>query len=113
MGEPQSISSERLDRQVGARSDQPPAFDNRAETLLTPEEAAGYLKVSAEQVRSLIRRGILTATNVGTGSKRPLYRIKHQSLEDFLADRTTDSASSTVRRFKQRPPVPDFFPQLG
>lgn len=43
--------------------------------LLTPEEAARRLKVTAEQVRSLIRRGELAAINVGTGPKRPLYRI--------------------------------------
>lgn len=86
--------------------------ERRAEPLLTPEEAADYLKVSAEQVRSLIRRGLLSATNVGTGTKRPLYRINREALDDFLADRTKDSGSSAVRRFKPRPPVPDFFPQL-
>ena len=84
----------------------------RAEALLTPEEAAAYLKVSAEQVRSLIRRGLLPATNVGTGSKRPLYRIKRQALEDFLTDRTQESGSTSVRRFRPRPPVRDFFSQL-
>ena len=50
------------------------------EHLLTPDEAALRLRVSAEQVRALIRRGKLSAVNVGGGSKRPLYRITEQAL---------------------------------
>ncbi len=82
------------------------------DTLLTPHEAAEYLKVSAEQVRSLIRRGLLPAINISTGSKRALYRIKREALDDFLADRSAGSTSSCARRFKPRPPVRDFFPGL-
>lgn len=80
--------------------------------MLTPDEAAQYLKVSAEQVRSLIRRGLLSAVNVSTGSKRALYRIKRAALDDFLSDRSAGVKPSLARRFKPRPPVQDFFPQL-
>jgi excisionase family DNA binding protein len=83
-----------------------------ADAMLTPDEAAQYLKVSTEQVRSLIRRGLLAAVNLGTGSKRPLYRIKRNALEDFLSDRSAGTTPSRPQRFKPRPPVQDFFPGL-
>jgi len=44
-----------------------------------------------EQVRNLIRHGRISAVNVGTGKKRPLYRIKQQALDDFLNDSCQDS----------------------
>ena len=80
--------------------------------MLTPDEAARYLKVSAEQVRSLIRRGLLPAVNVSTGSKRALYRIKRETLDEFLTERSAGVRTSFARRFKLRPPVQDFFAQL-
>jgi len=81
------------------------------EDLLTPDEAAKRLKVTAEQVRSLIRKGQLAAINVGTGPKRPLYRITSQALHDFLAQRWRPGP--VVRRLAKRPPpVPDHFPDL-
>ena len=79
--------------------------------LLTPDEAAGRLKVTAEQVRSLIRKGQLAAINVGTGSKRPLYRITPQALEDFLT-RRWQPGRALRRPTKRRPPVHDHFPNL-
>ena len=80
--------------------------------LLTPEEAANELKVSAEQVRALIRTDRLPAINVGTGKKRPLYRITRQDLEDFLTDRYQPHRGRRQRRFRRLPPVEDHFPEL-
>lgn len=81
------------------------------EGLLTPNEAAERLKVTAEQVRSLIRKGHLAAINVGTGPKRPLYRITSQALQDFLSRRLRPG-SSLHRPARRPPPVQDHFPDL-
>lgn len=89
-----------------------PPFDLAASELLTPEEAAKKLKVTAEQVRALIRNGRLPAINLGTGKKRPLYRITRQDLEDFLTDHYQPQRSHRRRRFKRLPPVEDHFPKL-
>ncbi len=83
-----------------------------ANQLLTPEEAARELKVSAEQVRALIRKGRLPAVNLGTGKKRPLYRITRQDLEDFLMHRYQPQRGRPHRRFRRLPPVEDHFPKL-
>lgn len=94
-----------------ADSPEPPA-DPSAD-LLTPEEVGARLRVTAEQVRSLIRRGELAALNVGTGAKRPLYRITPQALQGFLARRWQPGpAVRTRRRSKPLLPVPDFFAGL-
>lgn len=82
------------------------------EELLTPAEAAAKLKVTAEQVRALIRTGQLAAINVGTGQKRPLYRITPQALADFLGRRHQHGLAIKPNRFKRLPPVPDLFPHL-
>lgn len=82
------------------------------EKLLTPSQAADYLAVTPEQVRNLIRRGRLSATNVGTGTKRPLYRIRQQALEDFLNRRWQSDSIVNKKKFKRLAPVRDFFPHL-
>ena len=82
------------------------------EHLLTPNQAAAYLNVTAEQVRSLIRKGQLSATNVGTGTKRPLYRITEQALNDFLTRRWHPGLATQRKKFKRLAPTPDFFPGL-
>lgn len=80
--------------------------------LYTPGEVAQQLRVTAEQIRCLIRTGKLAAINVGTGPKRPLYRITPEAVEEFLARRAqqAEPVSSMNRRL---PTVPDFFPDLG
>ncbi|MHC4682220.1 MAG: helix-turn-helix domain-containing protein [Planctomycetota bacterium] len=82
------------------------------ERLLIPSQAADLLGVTPEQVRKLIRRGDLSATNVGTGMKRPLYRIQKQALEGFLSSRCQSDATVPKKKFKRLAPVPDFFPHL-
>ena len=80
--------------------------------LLTPGEVARYLHVSPEQVRTLIRKGQIAASNVGAGSKRPLYRMTQQALDDFLDRRWRPSPAIRKKKFKQFAPAPDFFPHL-
>lgn len=80
--------------------------------LLTPNDVASKLKVTTEQVRSLIRKGQLSAVNVGTGTKRPLYRISQQALNDFLNYKQKPNSVIQKKRFKQLAPTLDFFPGL-
>jgi excisionase family DNA binding protein len=80
--------------------------------LLTPEETAERLKVSAEHVRALIRSGRLSAVNIGTGLKRPLYRIPASALGDFLSSSHQPAHTTRLPRFKRLPPVEDHFPHL-
>ena len=83
-----------------------------AEELLTPDEAARRLKVTAEHVRALIRSGRLSAINIGTGPKRPLYRIPASALGEFLSSRHHAGGTTRPRRSKRLPPVEDHFPHL-
>ena len=80
--------------------------------LLTPNEAATKLKVTPEQIRCLIRKGQLSAVNVGTGPKRPLYRITQQALDDFLNHRYKPTRTIHKKKFRRLAPAPDFFPDL-
>ncbi len=82
------------------------------DALLTPEDAAKRLKVTAEQIRSLIRKRQLPAINVGTGKKRPLYRITAAALEEFLSSRCQFASQGSTRRLRRPPPVRDHFPNL-
>jgi len=80
--------------------------------FLTPKEVSSRLKVTPEQVRSLIRHGRMSAVDVGTGVKRPLYRIPERALDDFLNHRVLPNSLTHIRKAKRLPPVPDFFPHL-
>ena len=82
------------------------------EPLLTPNEASIILKVTSEQVRNLIRRGQISAINVGTGKKRPLYRITNRALNDFLSSRYKPGPATQNKKFRQLDPVRDFFSDL-
>ena len=80
--------------------------------LLTPSDVAEYLHVSPEQVRTLIRKGQIAATNVGAGSKRPLYRVTQKDLDNFLNRMWCPGPAIRKRKFKRLAPAPDFFPHL-
>ena len=82
------------------------------EPLLTPDEAAKRLRVTAEQVRNLIKKGQLGAINVGTGPKKPRYRITLTALQEFLNRRWQLGTATQTRRTKQRQFVRDHFPDL-
>ena len=92
------------------RSDQDPNLGQ--DQLLTPNEAATKLKVTPEQIRSLIRKGQLSAVHVGTGTKRPLYLITQQALNYFLNHRWQPGLATQRKKFKRLAPAPDFFPGL-
>ena len=80
--------------------------------LSTPEDVAEILRVTAEQVRCLIRKRELAAINVGTGSKRPLYRITQQALQEFFSRRWQPGPAVRPRPSRRHPPVRDHFPDL-
>jgi excisionase family DNA binding protein len=80
--------------------------------LMTPAEVAEKLRVTAEQVRILIRKGRISATNVGTGSKRPLYRISQKAFDEFLIQGSLPKQPMQKKKFTRLPPSPDFFPDL-
>ncbi len=92
------------------RSDQ--NLNLEQDQLLTPNEAATKLKVTPEQIRCLIRKGQLSAVNVSTGPKRPLYRITQKALTDFLSRRWQPGLVTQRKKFKRLAPAPDFFPGL-
>ncbi len=97
---------------------QSPSRDNeqqaptKAQLFLTPEEVSIRLRVTAEQVRNLIREGRISAVNVGAGKKRPLYRIGQQALDDFLDNSRQRNQPGTRKKFRRLPHGPDFFPDL-
>ena len=86
-----------------------PSADGR---LLTPSEVAARLRVTAEQVRCLIRTGQLAAVNVGAGAKRPWYRITPDAVNDFLTRRGQLAPQARPSSPRRLPPVPDRFPSL-
>jgi excisionase family DNA binding protein len=80
--------------------------------LLTPGEVADRLRVTAEQVRCLIRTGQLAAVNVGAGTKRPCYRITPDAVAEFLARRAQPAPATRRPPPRRFAPVPDDFPNL-
>ena len=79
---------------------------------MTPDEVADRLRVTGEKVRQLIRSGRLEAMNIGTGQKRPLYRIHPNDLEAFLDNSCQHNIHQRRKRFRRLPHVQDFFPDL-
>jgi excisionase family DNA binding protein len=80
--------------------------------LLTPNDVAIRLNVTAEQVRSLIRSGRLQAVNVGTGKKRPLYRLSAIAVDEFIKNGSSNKEHNGHRAIRRLPRIPDFFPEL-
>ena len=60
-------------------------YNNHME-LLTPEEAAAILKLSAFTVRKLLRNGTLPGIKIGGGKE---WRIYRSDLESYLASQRT------------------------
>ncbi len=57
---------------------------------LTPPEIAKHLRIKAEKVLTWIRSGELRTFNVATKQGgRPLWRVKPDDLETFIAKRST------------------------
>lgn len=54
--------------------------------LLTVNETAGWLKVSKQHVRNLIKTGKLAAARVRVGATKEMYRIRLADLEQFMME---------------------------
>ncbi|MFC4454876.1 helix-turn-helix domain-containing protein [Deinococcus sonorensis] len=55
---------------------------------ITTADAAALIGVNLDQVQALIRRRKLPAINVSSGT-RPVYRLKHSDVLDFIERRST------------------------
>lgn len=75
------------------------SFPNR---LLTVDEVADDLRVSAQQVRNLVRSGDLKFINVGRGLAKAHLRFEPQALEDFKDNRRKEECRSTDAPAKRR-----------
>ena len=79
---------------------------------LTPPEIAKVLRVSHEKLLGWIRRGELTAVNVGNGN-RPRFRISPESLDAFLRQREVQPLPRVTPRRRQQPTGGPLDPSLG
>ncbi len=68
------------------------------DSFLTPPEIAKLLRVSPDTVLGWIRRAELRAVNVGSGMKRPRYRVSRASLDEFLRLREVQPPAPFRRR---------------
>jgi excisionase family DNA binding protein len=66
--------------------------------MLSVKDVAARLRISLEQVLTLIRSGALKASNVGLGIKRPRWRISESDLQAFLDKRAPKPARPKNRR---------------
>jgi excisionase family DNA binding protein len=80
--------------------------------FLTPPEIAKLLRVSPEKILGWIRRGELTAVNVGNGF-RPRYRVSPDNLDAFLKSRQVQPPPKRLRRPPQPPEGGPIDPVLG
>ena len=55
--------------------------------LLTLDQAAAYLNVTADQVTAFVQDGELQYINVGRGKRKPRIRITKQDLDEFIEQR--------------------------
>jgi len=67
---------------------------------LTPPELARIYRVDIHTVLAWIRNGQLRAVNVGSGTKRPRWRIDPADVAVFEAARTAQPSPPTQRRKK-------------
>ncbi len=67
---------------------------------LTPPELAKVLRVDVHAVLRWIANGELRAVNVGSGRKRPRWRIAAEDVAAFEAARTAQPQTPTQRRKK-------------
>lgn len=72
------------------------------DALLTPQDVAEELKVTAETVRGWIRRGLLRPIDLGESGRRPSIRVRRSELDRFLESRTRRSGATRKRRDRDR-----------
>ncbi len=76
---------------------------------LTPPQFAETVAVSPETVIGWIRSGELQAVNVGSGSKRPRYRISPEAIEQWQRKRLVVPPPKPTRRQKPAASYTRFF----
>jgi excisionase family DNA binding protein len=64
-----------------------PEKAKRDAVLLTLDEAAQHLNVTADQVTAFVQDGELRYINVGRGKKRPRVRFTIEDLDEFIETR--------------------------
>jgi excisionase family DNA binding protein len=70
-------------------------------SYLTPPEIVRLLRVSPEKVLGWIRRGELTAVNLGNSALRPRFRISPEHLDAFLKAREVQPLQKKLRQKRQ------------
>lgn len=82
-----------------------------SERWMTPPEVGRLLRVAPETVVGWIRSGELRGVNVGSGAKRPRFRVSAEALADFELRRTVRPPVKPVRRRKRLEHVKNYFPE--
>lgn len=75
----------------------------------TPPQLAEALAVSPETIINWIRSGELAAVNVGSGAKRPRYRIPPEAVEAWQRRRAVVPPPKPARRKRQATSYTKFF----
>jgi excisionase family DNA binding protein len=75
--------------------------------MLTPKEIAAKLSISTTAVRALIDKGLLRASNVGTGRNK-VYRVSEDDLVAFLDSRSSQRKSNQPIRKGKRIELKEF-----
>jgi len=83
-------SLEQLKQQLGS---EPEPAKPRTE-YLSLSQAAKETGLSYATLRRAIHRGHLRAFNIGVGSRRPVYRIQREDVEQFLSRKSTQNEFS-------------------
>lgn len=79
---------------------------DQSEAYMTPPEIAKLLRVSPCTVLGWIRKAELRAVNVGSGNQRPRFRVRRESLDEFLRSREVQPPVP-IKRQRQRPKQPE------
>jgi DNA-binding transcriptional MerR regulator len=74
-------------------------------TMLSTEDVGKMLNVSKQAVSSYIRKGLLSATDLSSGSGRPIYGINEMDVIDFKMrmKKSTYGSSNAYRMPTRRP----------
>ena len=86
-----------------------PILDAPHQQLLTPAEAAKFLRVSREKIFDWIHSGKLMASNVGRGRKLPRWRIRSVDLDDLLESLQPAPPEPRGRRRKRDESIIEFY----
>ena len=75
----------------------------------TPPQIARELGTKPSTILRWIRRGELTAVNIGSGAFKPRFRVSRDAFDKFLLSRTVQPPTPTPRRRRADPAVIQFF----